>query len=79
VNSIESGQPGFDSWQGQRLSLLHCVQTGSETHPAYYSMGIGVVSLGIKRPGREADHSPPSGAEIKKPSRYTSTPPRKYS
>jgi hypothetical protein len=25
----------------------------------------GTVSLGIKRPGREADHSPPSTAEVK--------------
>jgi hypothetical protein len=25
----------------------------------------GVLYLGIKRPGREADHSPPSGAEVK--------------
>jgi hypothetical protein len=25
----------------------------------------GVFSLGIKRPGREADHSPPSSAEVK--------------
>jgi hypothetical protein len=23
------------------------------------------LSLGVKRPGREADHSPPSGAEVK--------------
>jgi hypothetical protein len=25
----------------------------------------GVLSLGVKRPGREADHSPPSSAEVK--------------
>jgi hypothetical protein len=25
----------------------------------------GYLSLGVKRPGREADHSPPSGAEVK--------------
>jgi hypothetical protein len=23
------------------------------------------ISLGVKRPGREADHSPPSSAEVK--------------
>jgi hypothetical protein len=28
-------------------------------------MGVEVLSLGIKRPGREADHSPPSTAEVK--------------
>jgi len=26
---------------------------------------LGVLSLGVKRPGREADHSPPSSAEVK--------------
>jgi hypothetical protein len=25
----------------------------------------GALSLGVKRPGREADHSPPSRAEVK--------------
>jgi hypothetical protein len=33
-----------------------------------------VLSPGVKRPGREADHSPPSSAEVKKTWRYTSTP-----
>jgi hypothetical protein len=31
--------------------------------------------LTVKRPGREADHSPPASAEIKKTWIYTSTPP----
>jgi hypothetical protein len=30
---------------------------------------------GVKRPGREADHSPPTNAEVKKTWIYTSTPP----
>jgi hypothetical protein len=25
----------------------------------------GALSMGVKRPGREADHSPPSSAEVK--------------
>jgi hypothetical protein len=33
----------------------------------------GALSLGVKRPGRGADHSPPSSAEVKE-WRYTSTP-----
>jgi hypothetical protein len=33
------------------------------------------LSLGAKRPGREADHSPPSSAEVKNAWSYTSTPP----
>jgi len=28
-------------------------------------------SLGVKRPGREADHSPPSSAEVKSEWNYT--------
>jgi hypothetical protein len=35
---------------------------------------LGVLSLGVKRPGREADHSPPSSAEAKNVWSYTSTP-----
>jgi len=37
-------------------------------------MGTRVLSLGIKRPGREADHSPPSSAEDKNAWSYTSSP-----
>jgi len=34
----------------------------------------GFLSLGIKRPGREVGHSPPSSAEVKNAWSYTSTP-----
>jgi hypothetical protein len=34
----------------------------------------GALSLGVKRPGRRADHSPPSIAEVKNACSYTSTP-----
>jgi hypothetical protein len=34
----------------------------------------GALSLGVKRPGREADHSPPSSAEVKNAWSCTSTP-----
>jgi hypothetical protein len=42
------------------FSLHHRVQNGSVAHPASYPMGTRDLSLGIKRPGREADHSSPS-------------------
>jgi hypothetical protein len=32
------------------------------------------LTPGVKRPGREADHSPPSSAEVKNAWRYTSIP-----
>jgi hypothetical protein len=35
----------------------------------------GDLSPGVKRPGREADHSPPIIAKVKKMWIYTSTPP----
>jgi hypothetical protein len=54
--------------------LLHDVPTlGSTQHPMQYVSGA--LSLGVKRPGREADHSPPASAEIKKMWIYTFTPP----
>jgi hypothetical protein len=36
---------------------------------------LGALSPGVKRQGREADNSPPAGAEVKKMWIYTSTPP----
>jgi hypothetical protein len=42
-----------------------CVQTGSGAHPASCPMGTGGPFPGGKaRPGRDADHSPPSTAEV---------------
>jgi hypothetical protein len=42
------------------------VQTGSGAHPASYPMGTGDPFPGGKaRPGRDADHSPPSSAGVK--------------
>jgi hypothetical protein len=35
----------------------------------------GALSLGVKRPGREADHSSPASEEVKKMWIYTSIPP----
>jgi hypothetical protein len=41
------------------------VQTGSGAHPASCTMGTGGPFPGDKaRPGSEADHSLPSGAEV---------------
>jgi len=48
-------------------------ETGSGAHPASYPMGTGVFIPGIKRPGREDDHSPPSSAEVKNEGSYTSS------
>jgi hypothetical protein len=48
------------------LSSSPCVQNGSGVHPASYPMGTGGSFPGGKaHPGRDADHSPPSSAEVK--------------
>jgi hypothetical protein len=42
----------------------------------HYIQGVpGALSVGVKRPGREANHSPPSSAEVKNAWSYASTPP----
>jgi hypothetical protein len=47
------------------FSSILCVQTGSGANPASCPMGTGGPFPGAKaRPGRDADHSPPSGAEV---------------
>jgi hypothetical protein len=39
-----------------------------------FSFSSGALSLGVKRPRRVADHSPPGSAEVKKMLLYISTP-----
>jgi len=51
------------------FSILHRVQIGSGVHPT------GAVSLWVKLPEREADHSRPSSTEVKNVWNYISTPP----
>jgi hypothetical protein len=56
------------------FSLCNRVQNGYGAHPTSYPMGTWDLSLGVKRPGREADHSPPSSADVKNAWSYTSPP-----
>jgi hypothetical protein len=62
LNDRGVGVPNSGS---QQFSLLHVVQTGSGVHPTSYPMGTGGSFPGVKRPGREADHSPPASTEAK--------------
>jgi hypothetical protein len=66
-NSLPAGVGNF--------YLHHRVQNGSGSHPASYPMDTRALSLGVKRPGREADHSPPSSTDVKNAWSYTSIPP----
>jgi hypothetical protein len=52
------------SARAENYSLRHRVQTCSGAHPAYCPMRTGDSFPGVKRPGREADHSRPSSAEV---------------
>jgi hypothetical protein len=54
---------------------LHCVQNGSGPTQPPGQWVPGFFSLGVKRPGRDANHSPPPSAEVKNSWSYTSTPP----
>jgi hypothetical protein len=62
-----TGQSRFDSRQRwKNLSSNLCVQAGSGAHSASCRMGTGGPFPGAKAwQGRDADHSSPSGAEVK--------------
>jgi hypothetical protein len=47
------------------ICLLHNVQIDSGTHQVFYPINTGIISLGLKRPGRKGEHSPPSSADVK--------------
>jgi hypothetical protein len=59
---------------GVNFFLLHIIQTGYGARPTSCPMGARGSSPGVKRLGREADHSPPSSIEVKNNWIYTSTP-----
>jgi len=49
------------------FSPLENGETSSGAHSASYTEGTGVFYSEVKRPGREADYSPPSNAEFSVP------------
>jgi hypothetical protein len=71
---------GLDDWEvgfrvpvGSRIFTSLCCPDRLWGPPN--TMGTGGSFPGAKRPGREADHSPPTSAEVKKMWIYISTPP----
>jgi hypothetical protein len=72
---LRAGWWGFESRQGLGIFLFTTAsrQALGPTQPPIQWVP-GALSLGVKRPGREADHSPPSSAEVKNAWSYTSTP-----
>jgi hypothetical protein len=67
---------GFQSRQGLEIFLFTTVSRPA-LGPTQASLKwvLGALSLGVKRPGCEADHSPPSNADVKNAWSYTSAPP----
>jgi hypothetical protein len=59
------GVLGFDSRRGLEIFLFTTASRMAlgPTQPIQWVPEA--LSLGVKRPGREADHSPPSSAEVK--------------
>jgi hypothetical protein len=64
--------PGIESRWGARF-FAH-VQTGSGAHQPSCTIGTGSF-LGVKQPGRGANHPPTPSAEVENELSYTSTPP----
>ena len=58
VYTIRGSNPGM----GKTFSLLRNVQTGSGAHIASSTVRTGRSFQGVRRRGRKAGHSPPSGA-----------------
>jgi hypothetical protein len=57
---------GFDSRQELGIFLFTTASRPAlESTQPLIQWVAGVISLGVKRPWREADHSPPSSAEVK--------------
>jgi len=57
------------------LSVCYRAQTRSGALPGSYPMDTGGYFPGVKWPGREADHSRASSAEVKNALSYTSAQP----
>jgi hypothetical protein len=64
--------------EAKHFSLLYVAHTRREAHPAFYSIRIKVISEAIKRPGSDADHTPPSNAEVKNKKSHIFTAPSAY-
>jgi hypothetical protein len=59
-DGIRAGRPGFDSQRGK--IFLFCIASRPTLGPTQPSIQW---LPGVKRPGREADHTPPSSVEVK--------------
>jgi len=63
ATELRAGRPGIESRWGRDFRP---VQTGPGAYPTSCKMGTGSFPGGKVRPGRAADHSPPSTAAVMK-------------
>ena len=61
ATELRAGRSGIESQWGRDFPSA---QTGPGSHPASCTMGTGFFFRGKVRPGRAADHSPPSSAAV---------------
>jgi len=74
VIRLRTGRSGVRIPRGRGIFLFSKTdQTAPEAQPASYSIGTGVLP-GLKLLERDADHSPPSSAQVKNEWSCTSTP-----
>jgi hypothetical protein len=79
MDRLEGERQGFDSQQRQNVFLFV-----TASRPALWLMPSsiqreqGALSPGVMRPDCEADHSPPSNAELKNDGAISPTPPYVY-
>ena len=65
LTRLWAGQSGARFLAGAMvIYFFQHIQTGSVGHRSFYLIGTGVSSRRLQRPGREANNSPPSAAEV---------------
>jgi len=75
VTGLWAGRPSAQTVAAARdFSLLQNVHTGCWTLPHSYSMGTRPLFQGVKWPGPESDHLPPTSVEVTHEWKYTYTP-----
>jgi len=76
VTGLWAGKSGVQFLGGSNnCSFLYVAQTCSGAHPAFCSLGTGVLFVGINQPWHEAYHSPPSSSKVKNEWSYTGNSP----
>jgi hypothetical protein len=64
MDGLRAGRPGFNSWQGKIFLFLTASRSALGPTQPPIQLVPGAISPGVKQPGRKADHSPPSSAEV---------------